>query len=127
MGSAYQLGYFHCCDDPIFKRKINTVFKDFTMGYRSLWYCSSILLTPVVTVFIVSLTVFLWIYYMIVSWKSLRGAVGSSGRDIISMSFGVVLATLAIVAPDANYFWLWFFTGVCLSFPLSLLVCCHAV
>jgi C4-dicarboxylate-specific signal transduction histidine kinase len=60
---------------------------------------------------------------MIVSWKSLRGAQWAVLVGILlSMSFGVVLATLAIVAPDANYYLgLWLYR--CLSFiPLSLLV-----
>ena len=108
----------------IFKRKINTVFR------ISLWViglCGIVqifLLTPIVLIFIAALTVFLLLYYIIVSWKSLRGAQWAVLVGILlSMSFGVVLATLAIVAPDANYYLgLWLFTGVCLSFPLSLLV-----
>ena len=108
----------------IFKRKINTVFR------ISLWViglCGIVqifLLTPIVLIFITALTVFLLLYYIIVSWKSLRGAQWAVLVGVLlSMSFGVVLATLSILAPDANYYLgLWLFTGVCLSFPLSLLV-----
>ena len=108
----------------IFKRKINTVFR------ISLWViglCGIVqifLLTPIVLIFITALTVFLLLYYIIVSWKSLRGAQWAVLVGVLlSMSFGVVLATLSILAPDANYYLgLWLFTGVFLSFPLSLLV-----
>jgi len=106
----------------IFKRKINTALK------ISLWAIGLCGIAqaffPLVLIFIISLALFLSIYYISVSWKSLKGAQWAVQVGILLlMSFGLALVTTALVAPDANYsVFLWIFTGVSLSFPLSLLV-----
>jgi signal transduction histidine kinase len=108
----------------IFKQKIGTVLK-ISLGVIGLCgIAQTFLLSPIVLVFIAALTLFLFIYYIIVSWKTLRGAQWAVLVGLLSsIAFGLALATTALVAPEANYYLgLWLFTALCLSFPLSLLI-----
>ena len=105
----------------IFERKINSALKISFWVIGLSGVAQAFLYTRVITISIVSLTLFLLIYYIITSWKKLRGAQWAVQVGmLLAMAFGSALATSSIWAPDITNLGLWLFTGVCLSFPVSL-------
>jgi len=69
------------------------------------------------------LTVYLFAYTIIVSWKTLKGAQWSVLIGILlAWSFGLSLAITGLVARGSISLALLLYTGLFLSFPLSLLV-----
>jgi signal transduction histidine kinase len=108
----------------IFERKINLTLKISFWVIGLSGVAQIFLYTPLITIPIVSLTLFLLIYYIITSWKTLRGAQWTVQIGLLlSIAFGSVLASSNIWASDTSYYLgLWLFTGLSLSFPLSLLV-----
>jgi len=107
----------------IFKRKLSSAFT------ISLWLigitgiAQLFLFTPYALFFQVLLTLFLLAYHIIGSWKTLKGAQWAVQAGLLLvMSFGLSLASTALIAPESNELGLLFFAGLCLSFPLSLLV-----
>jgi len=107
----------------IFKRKISPAFK------ISLWLigisgiAQIFLFTPFIVFFQAIVTVFLLAYHIIGSWKTIRGAQRAVQVGLLlTMSFALSLITTTLVAPESNELALLFFTCLCLSFPLSLLV-----
>ena len=107
----------------IFKRKITLSFK------ISLWliFAAGIALVffqmPYLMIFEIVLIIINYAYYIITSWKTLKGAqwaviVGT----ILAFSFGLSLITWGFAAPGNYSLGLLFYTGLFLSSPLSLLV-----
>jgi len=108
----------------IFKRKITLLFKIaavilFIGGVTQLFLNSYIIL-----ILQASLILFLYAYYIITSWKTLKGAqwVVLIGV-LLAVSFGLLLATSSLLNPGLNYSLVFlYYSGLSLSFPLSLLV-----
>ena len=107
----------------IFKRKISPAFK-ICLGLIGISGIAQLFLfTPLILIFESLITLFLLAYHIIGSWNKLKGAQWAVLAGILlGMSFGLSLATTALVAPESNSLMLWLFTGLSLSFPLSLLV-----
>jgi len=107
----------------IFKRKISLWFKIslwliFAAGIAIVFLQSAYLL-----IFEIVLIIINYAYYIITSWKTLKGAQWAVIVGIIlAFSFGLSLATSGIVAPGNYSLGLLFATGLFLSSPLSLLV-----
>ena len=107
----------------IFKRKISVWFK------ISLWliFAAGIAIVFLQSVypliFEIGLIIINYAYYIITSWKTLKGAQWAVIVGIIlAFSFGLSLATSGVVAPENYSLGLLFATGLFLSSPLSLLV-----
>jgi signal transduction histidine kinase len=107
----------------IFKRQISLWFK------ISLWliFAAGIaivfLQSPYLLIFELVLIVINYAYYITTSWKTLRGAQWAVLVGIIlSLCFGLALATSSIMALGNYSLVLLFYTGLFLSYPLSLLV-----
>ena len=107
----------------IFERKISRSYKIafwilFISGITQIFLSSSYLL-----IFQALLTIYLFAYTIIVSWKTLKGAQWSVLIGILlAWSFGLSLAITGLVAPGSISLALLLYTGLFLSFPLSLLV-----
>ncbi|TMI86134.1 MAG: histidine kinase, partial [Bacteroidetes bacterium] len=107
----------------IFERKISRSYKIafwilFISGITQIFSSSSYLLISQAL-----LTIYLFAYTIIVSWKTLKGAQWSVLIGILlAWSFGLSLAIAGLVAPGSISLALLLYTGLFLSFPLSLLV-----
>ncbi|HET9823805.1 MAG TPA: ATP-binding protein [Chitinophagaceae bacterium] len=107
----------------IFKRKIGIVFKIFTTVMIIFGIAQIFLETAIILIFVVSLTLITYSYYIITSWKTLRGAQWAVVAGILlEFSFGLSLAVISLMIPGPNTLALMLYTGVFLSFPISLLV-----
>jgi signal transduction histidine kinase len=107
----------------IFKRKISLVFRIFMTVMIACGVAQIFLETPVILIFVVSSTLIVYTYYIITSWKTLRGAQWAVVAGILlEFSFGLALAVISLMMPGPNTLILMLYTGVFLSFPLSLLV-----
>ena len=108
----------------IFKRKITLLFKIalsmlFIGGIAQLYYDNYLTL-----IFQATVIMFLYSYCIITSWKTLKGAQWAVVTGVLlALSFGLLLATSSLVNPDLNYsLFFLYYSGLFLSFPLSLLV-----
>jgi two-component system NtrC family sensor kinase len=107
----------------IFKRKIDPLFKIFVTvllvcGIAQIFLNSAV---PLITT--ISLTLIAYAYYIITSWKTLKGAQWAVLVGILlAFSFGLSLAITSLVLRGPGTIILVLYTGVFLSFPLSLLV-----
>jgi signal transduction histidine kinase len=107
----------------IFKRKISLWFKIslwliFAAGIAIVFLQSAYLL-----IFEIGLIIINYAYYIITSWKTLKGAQWAVIVGIIlAFSFGLSLAIGGMVARENYSLGLLFATGLFLSSPLSLLV-----
>jgi two-component system NtrC family sensor kinase len=107
----------------IFKRKITLLFKVFVVVMLVCGVAQIFFNTPVILIFMVSLTLMAYSYYIITSWRTLKGAQWAVLVGILlSFSFGLLLAITSLAMPGPNVIILILYTGVFLSFPLSLLV-----
>jgi signal transduction histidine kinase len=108
----------------IFKRKITTLFKIavsiILIGAITQLYSE----TYIILILQASLILFLYAYYIITSWKTLKGAQWAVLTGVlVCLSFGLLLATSSLVNPELNYSLVFlYYSGLFLSFPLSLLV-----
>jgi len=108
----------------IFKRKITTLFKIavsiILIGAITQLYSEKY----IILILQASLILFLYAYYIITSWKTLKGAQWAVLTGVlVCLSFGLLLATSSLVNPELNYSLVFlYYSGLFLSFPLSLLV-----
>jgi signal transduction histidine kinase len=108
----------------IFKRKITTPFKIavsiILIGAITQLYSEKY----IILILQASLILFLYAYYIITSWKTLKGAQWAVLTGVlVCLSFGLLLATSSLVNPELNYSLVFlYYSGLFLSFPLSLLV-----
>ena len=108
----------------IFKRKITTLFK---IAVSIILIGSIIQLYSekyIILILQASLILFLYAYYIITSWKTLKGAQWAVLTGVlVCLSFGLLLATSSLVNPELTYSLVFlYYSGLFLSFPLSLLV-----
>jgi len=79
--------------------------------------------SAVLFIFMISLTPAAFTYYIITSWKTLKGAQWAVPVGLLlTFTFGLPLSITGLVMPTRNTLLLVLSTGVFLSFPLSLLV-----
>jgi two-component system NtrC family sensor kinase len=107
----------------IFNRTINAWFK-ISVGLILVACIGLIFLnSPYPLIFVALLVVINYIYYITTSWKALRGAQWAVTTGILlSFSFGLSLAITGTIAQRFLPVMLVLFTGLFLSFPLSLVV-----
>ena len=107
----------------IFKRKINLLFKIFVVVMLVCGIAQMFFSTPILLIFMITFTLGAHTYYIITSWKTLKGAQWAVLVGILlEFSFGLLLATVSLAMSGHNVTMLVLYTGVFLSFPLSLLV-----
>src|SRR5258705_1641873 len=108
----------------IFKRKITLLFKIAASALFIGGICQLFFHTSVIIAFQGSLILLIYAYYIITSWKILKGAQWAIVAGILlAVSLGVLLGTCASVSPELNYSLLFLYSsGLFLSYPLSLLV-----
>ncbi len=106
----------------IFKRKLILPFKIliwiiFLCGIAQIYFT-----TPFILIFQISLTILVYAYYIITSWKTLKGPqwVVLAGGSL-AFSFGLALA-ITSVNQGSDSLILLLYTGLFLSPPLSLLI-----
>ena len=108
----------------IFNRKITLLFKIAACiiligGITQLFFDNSIII-----IFQGSLILLLYAYYIITSWKTLKGAQWAVLAGVLlASSFGMLLSISLFVNPGLNYSVVFlYYSGLALSIPLSLLV-----
>ncbi|HJS55820.1 MAG TPA: ATP-binding protein [Chitinophagaceae bacterium] len=107
----------------IFRRKINLLFKVFVVVMLVCGIAQMFFSTPILLIFMITFTLGAYTYYIITSWKTLQGAQWAVLVGILlTFSFGLLLATASLTMPGSHVIILVLYTGVFLSFPLSLLV-----
>ena len=107
----------------IFKRKIGLAFKIFVVVMLVCGVAQIFLATPILLIFMITFTLGAYTYYIITSWKTLKGAQWAVLVGILlQFSFGLLLATVSLARPVSSIIILLLYTGVFLSGPLSLLV-----
>ena len=108
----------------IFKRKITTLFKTavsiILIGTIIQLYSEKY----IILILQASLILFLYAYYIITSWKTLKGAQWAVLTGVlVCLFFGLLLASSSLENPELNYSLAFlYYSGLFLSIPLSLLV-----
>jgi two-component system, NtrC family, sensor kinase len=107
----------------VFNRRINSWFK-ISVGLILVAGIGLVFLnSPYPLIFLALLVVISYIYYITISWKRLKGAQWAVAAGILlTFSFGLLLAITGTIAQRFLPVMLVLFTGLFLSFPISLLV-----
>jgi len=107
----------------VFNRRISALFKTSLCLILVADIGLIFLDSPYPLIFLVLLVVFNYIYYVATSWKGLKGAQWAVTAGILlSFSFGLSLAITGTIVQRFLPVMLVLFTGIFLSFPLSLVV-----
>ena len=108
----------------IFKRKITLLLKIavtllFLVGVVQIFYRH-----PATIMFQGTVIFSIYAYYIITSWKTLKGAQWAVLTGVlVSISFGILYSSSVAINPELNFsLHLIYASGLFLSFPLSLLV-----
>ncbi len=106
----------------IFKRKLILPFKILIWIILLCGILQIYFTTPIILISQVSLTILVYAYYIIISWKTLKGAqwVVLAGA-LLAFSFGLFLA-ITSVNQGSDSLILLLYTGLFLSPPVSLLI-----
>jgi len=106
-----------------FKGKVSIYLKIFLIGFFIVYFISSCLWLE--SIIITASTFMLYavcIYYVISSWKNLRGAQWAIVAGLMLMLFSLVIFAINSDGTLKSSFALLYVTGIYLSFPLGLLV-----
>ena len=110
----------------IFKRTINTPLKIFLALFVVLFVVAAFLSigpSNVIDFGLLGILFAISIYYIVSSWKNLKGAQWSIVVGLLfSLTWALIFILTAIYVPDNGFLFYMGITGYMLSFPLSLLV-----
>jgi signal transduction histidine kinase len=107
----------------LFNRTIGTIAKVMMVTIFASGLIHLIVQSQVLLILQLVLAISLLAYYVVTSWKSLRGAQWAVLIGLVAtISLGLALSILGVINPEAQSAILLVYTGLFLSFPVSLLV-----